>query len=110
MGVTEFSQTPFKGIKHLSGMLQMGAVAGAENEDVFQIFLLKESLNLHLKYVLKVNVPGRTRNTVRIHNTSANSRAVLAKVHCQIMMMMITTTSTTIIIINNAGGERESAT
>lgn len=89
----------------------MGAVAGAENEDVCQIFLLKESLNLHLKYVLKVNVPGRTRNTVRIHNTSANSRAVLAKVHCQIIiMMMITTTSTTIIIINNAGGERESAT
>lgn len=107
MGVSEFSQTPFKGTKHLSGMLKMGAAAGAENEDIFQVFLLKESFNFHLKYVLKVNVPGRTRNTVRIHSTSANSRAALAKVHYQIIMM---TKITTTIITNNAGGERESGT
>lgn len=35
VGVSEFSQTPFKGTKHLSGMLKMGAAAGAENEDIF---------------------------------------------------------------------------
>lgn len=35
VGVCEFSQTPFKRIKLLSGMLKMGAAAGVENKDIF---------------------------------------------------------------------------
>lgn len=46
VGVSEFSQTPFKHIKLLSGMLKMGAADGVENKDILQVFLLKRVTQL----------------------------------------------------------------
>lgn len=49
VGIGEFSQTPFKCIKHLSGMLKMGAAAGVENK--FSRFFFKRS---HSAFILNM--------------------------------------------------------
>lgn len=49
---------------------------------IFQVSPKEEALSLRLTYVLKVNVPGRSGSTIRVHNTSANDSAAFAKVHC----------------------------